>query len=72
VLLGDADVDEPPGELLEQRLEAAAVIATVLASSSRISRTVFAKTAVYCGAVGFAAPVADTPCHLMLSSSAGP
>jgi hypothetical protein len=50
----------------------AAVMATVRSSAFRISRIVSAKTAVYCGAAALAEPLADTPCHFTLSSSAGP
>src|SRR5439155_1349205 len=62
--LNRACIPVPPGM--------AAVMATARGSALRISRTVSAKTAVYCGPAGFAAPVAETPCHFTLSSSAGP
>jgi len=50
----------------------AAVIATTLCSRRIDSAVASANTFVYCGALGAAEPVADTPCHFWLSSSAGP
>jgi len=49
----------------------AAVIATAFGSRRIASATAPANTFVYCGALAFAAPVAGTPCHFWLSSSAG-